>query len=183
MAGSDLQRTQAFYATVSAIEKMTGDFSDLFRTKLKPTDADLEKIKNSPPEELNTEGFNFQQSLEEDAKKLAEMRSIQGLSNSTYPRVNIAEGPFSGLYASIIPYKMSSTATNKYTEAQVILEREFNNYLVADFSVRRVQQRGYRNPPGSADDLQRQNAQQRQYLRFAKHYFSEQTDDGWRTRP
>ncbi|MGI9036510.1 MAG: PilX N-terminal domain-containing pilus assembly protein, partial [Pyrinomonadaceae bacterium] len=42
IAASDLQRSQAFYASVSAMEKMTNDFSNLFRTKTRPTAADLD---------------------------------------------------------------------------------------------------------------------------------------------
>ncbi|MGI8470193.1 MAG: hypothetical protein ACR2N3_17260 [Pyrinomonadaceae bacterium] len=133
IAASDLQRSQAFYASVSSMEKMTNDFSNLFRTKMRPTAADLNTIVNSPPAALATEGFDFQQTLEEDMTMLDKLRAIQGLSSSDYPRVNIPEGAFAGLYATIIPYKMSSTATNRYTKTQVELEREFNNYLVPLF--------------------------------------------------
>lgn len=133
IAGSDLQRTQTFYATVSALEKMTNDFSNLFRRKMHPTPADLDIIKNSPPTELEGEGFYFQQTLEKDTDKLTQLQAIQGLPNNVYPRVNIPEGPYSGLYASLIPYKMSSIATQQTTGTQVKLEREFNNYLVPLF--------------------------------------------------
>ena len=44
IAGSDLQRTQTFYAASTGMEKMTNDFSNLFRTKMNPTDADLYTI-------------------------------------------------------------------------------------------------------------------------------------------
>ena len=133
IAGSDLQRTQTFYASESGLEKMTNDFSNLFRTKLYPTTTDLTTIANSPPAPLLTEGFAFQQVLEEDAQRLAELRAIQGLPNTVFPRVNIPEGPYAGLYASVLPYKMSSTATMSATGTQVKLEREFNNYLVPIF--------------------------------------------------
>ena len=133
IAGSDLQRTQTFYASESGIEKMTNDFSNLFRTKLYPTTTDLFTIANSPPAPLLTEGFTFQQILEEDAQRLAELRAIQGLPNNVFPRVNIPEGPYAGLYASVLPYKMSSMATMTSTGTQVKLEREFNNYLVPIF--------------------------------------------------
>ncbi|MGI8642249.1 MAG: pilus assembly PilX family protein, partial [Pyrinomonadaceae bacterium] len=133
IAGSDLHRTQTFYASAAAIEKMTNDFSNLFLTKLTPTTADLTNIANSPPEPLKTEGFSFKQLLQEDTARLNELRSIQGLPSSVYPRVNISDGPFAGLYASVIPYKLYSTATMESTKAQVKLEREFNNYLVPLF--------------------------------------------------
>jgi PilX N-terminal len=133
IAGSDLQRTQAFYAAVSSMEKMTNDFSELFHSKMSPTSGDLSTIANSPPAELTAEGFAFTQSLAEDTALLNQMRATQNLPANIYPRVNIPEGPYSGLYASIVPYKMSSTATQRYTKAQVQLEREFNNYLVPLF--------------------------------------------------
>lgn len=133
IAGSDLHRMQTFYASAAAIEKMTNDFSNLFLTKISPTPKDLQDIADNPPDALKTEGFNFVQSLEEDTARLNELRSIQGLPNTVYPRVNIADGPFAGLYASVIPYKLFSMATMDSTKAQVKLEREFNNYLVPLF--------------------------------------------------
>ncbi len=133
IAGSDLQRMQTFYAAVAGIEKMTSDFSDLFRDKLNPTPTDLTNISSSPPPPLVAEGFTFNQTLVEDTDKLNELRTIQGLPSDIYPRVNIPDGPYAGLYASIIPYKMSSTAIMNNTGTEVEIEREFNNYLVPLF--------------------------------------------------
>ncbi|HLM59278.1 MAG TPA: pilus assembly PilX N-terminal domain-containing protein, partial [Pyrinomonadaceae bacterium] len=133
IAGSDLQRTQTFYATSAALEKMTNDFSNLFRKKMKPNNADLQTIVDSPPQALKDKGFSFVQTLSEDTDRLNELRAIQGLPNTVYPRVNIPEGPYAGLYSSIIPYKLSSTATMQTTKVEVELEREFNNYLVPLF--------------------------------------------------
>lgn len=132
-AGSDLQRTQTFYATVSAIEKMTNEFSNLFRYKMRPTQADLDIIAVNPPPALTAEGFTFNQTLTLDADRLSEMQRMQGLPSNVYPRVNIPEGPFSGLYSTIIPYKISSTGNYPVGTAQVTLEREFNNYLIPLF--------------------------------------------------
>ncbi len=133
IAGSDLQRTQTFYASAASMEKMTNDFSNLFLTKLNPTPKDLTDIAGNPPDALKKEGFGFDQSIQEDTVRLTELRSIQGLPNNVYPRVNIPDGPYSGLYANVVPYKISSTATMQSTKAQVKLEREFNNYLVPLF--------------------------------------------------
>lgn len=133
VAGSDLQRTHAFYAASAGMEKMTNDFSNLFRSKMYPTTADLDAIENAPPQPLRDEGFDFSQNIEEDTARLAQLRAAQGLPNTVYPRVNIPDGPYSGLYASIIPYKMHSIATQGYSKAEVKLEREFNNYLVPLF--------------------------------------------------
>lgn len=133
IAGSDLHRTQTFYASSAGLEKMTNDFSNLFRRKLNPTLADLNTIAGSPPDSLLLEGYTFTQTLREDTDRLNELRAIQNLPNTTYPRVNIPDGPYAGLYASIIPYMMSSTASREATRTEVKLEREFNNYLVPLF--------------------------------------------------
>ena len=133
VAGADLQRTHSFYAATAGMEKMTNDFSDLFRLKMNPTLDDLSKIAAAPPQELKNEGFSFTQTLAEDTARLNELRAIQGLPNNVYPRVNIPDGPYAGLYASVIPYKMTSTALQNYSKAEVKLEREFNNYLVPLF--------------------------------------------------
>jgi hypothetical protein len=133
IAGSDLQRTQTFYATEAAMEKMTNDFSNLFRRKMNPTRADLDIIEDTPPPALAAEGFQFEQTLEEDAERLNELRQIQGLPNNVYPRVNISDGPYAGLYSSVIPYKMTSLGKRTATRTEVKLEREFNNYLVPLF--------------------------------------------------
>jgi hypothetical protein len=133
IAGKDLQRTQTFYAASAGMEKMTSDFSDLFRDKLTPTAADLVIIENSPPAAIVADGFLFTQNIEEDIDKLNELRTIQGLPSTIYPRVNLPSGPYAGLYASIVPYKMSSLATMENTGVEVELEREFNNYLVPLF--------------------------------------------------
>lgn len=132
IAGSDLRRTQTFYAAAAGMEKMTNDFSALFQKKLNPTPEDLYTIAGSYPP-LKSEGFSFSQTLTEDTARLNEMRALQNLPPNVYPRINIPDGPFAGLYASIIPYKMSSEATMDVSKTQVELEREFNNYLVPLF--------------------------------------------------
>src|SRR6266404_1206524 len=66
IAGSDLQRTQTFYASAAGIEKMTSDFGDLFTKTSKPTTAQLNNIAASYPTELTSEGFTFNQSLVTD---------------------------------------------------------------------------------------------------------------------
>ena len=133
IAGSDLHRTQTFYATTSSIEKMTNDFSNLFRSKLRPTSTDLYTIANSPPSALIAEGFTFNQTLEEDTAKLSKIQAIQGLPSTVYPRVNIPEGPFAGLYSTIVPYRIISIGNYPNGGTQVKLEREFNNYLIPLF--------------------------------------------------
>ena len=133
IAGSDLQRTQTFYAASTGLEKMTNDFSNLFREKMNPTDADLYRIANDPPGEMENEGFVFSQNLAVDTPRLTQLQKTQGLPPNVNPRVNIPEGPYAGLFASLVPYKISSIATMENTGTQIKLEREFNNYLVPLF--------------------------------------------------
>src|ERR1700730_15121369 len=75
VAGSDLERTQAFYAAASGIEKMTSDFSALFARTSRPTPAQLTDIAARPPD-LCSEGFTFPfQSIGPDDAALAAMRA------------------------------------------------------------------------------------------------------------
>jgi hypothetical protein len=133
IVGSDIKRTHAFYAGSAAIEKMTNDFSRLFRRRLNPSPSDLLAITNSPPTELVAEGFSFNQAIAEDATRLNDMRATQGIAAPAYPRLNLAQGPYAGLFATVIPYRLSSTATFGPTGTQVKLEREMNNYLIPLF--------------------------------------------------
>jgi hypothetical protein len=132
IAGSDLQRTQAFYAGAAGIEKMTTDFSALFSRVSRPTTAQLTTIANSPPPELVSEGFTLSQSIALDNAELAAMRASQGLGGTAYPQVNIPSGPFAGMSASVAPWVLTSTATGR-TGAQVSLSRKMNNYLIPIF--------------------------------------------------
>src|SRR5215510_4016951 len=131
VAGSDLERTQAFYAAAAGIEKMTSDFSSLFARTSRPTTSQLNAIAGSPPN-LTSEGFTFtSQSITLDNTTLQAMRDTQGITNGAYPRVTIPTGPFAGLTASVAPYILSSTAQS--TSAEVSLTRQMNNYLVPIF--------------------------------------------------
>ena len=120
IAGSDLQRTQTFYAAAAGIEKMTSDFSDLFSKTSKPTATQLSNIATSSPSELTSEGFTFNQTLALDP-------------SGTSSTVTIPTGPFSGLIASVTPYVLNSTAIQPATGTQVSLQRRMNNYLIPIF--------------------------------------------------
>src|SRR5262245_16286467 len=123
VAGSDLERTQAFYAAAAGIEKMTSDFSSLFARTSRPSTSQLNAIAAAPPN-LTSEGFTFtSQSIVLDTATQAAM--------GAYPRVTIPTGPFAGLTASVTPYILSSTAQS--TSAEVSLTRQMNNYLVPIF--------------------------------------------------
>jgi Tfp pilus assembly protein PilX len=126
IAGSDLDRTQTYYAAAAGMEKMTTDFSALFARTSRPTLSQLSTIANSPPPELLSEGFTFSpaQTIAVDDATLTAM----GAS----PRVTIPAGPFVGLTASVTPYVLTTTA-NSIHGTQVSLRRQMNNYLIPIF--------------------------------------------------
>jgi hypothetical protein len=121
IAGSDLQRTQTFYAAAASVEKMTSDFCDLFARTSRPTTAQLTTISGAFPPELTGEGFSFSN------------QSIGVDPNGASGIVTIPNGAFSGLVATVTPYLLDTTATQNATGAQVRLQRKINNYLVPIF--------------------------------------------------
>ncbi|HXD34390.1 MAG TPA: PilX N-terminal domain-containing pilus assembly protein [Pyrinomonadaceae bacterium] len=130
VAGSDLEKTQAFYAAAAGIEKMTSDFSTLFARTSRPTTTQLTNIAGSPPD-LASEGFSFNQNIALDDATLTAMRATQGISGTAYPSVTVQNGPLAGLTASVAPYTLTTVATS--ASAQVELNRTMNNYLVPIF--------------------------------------------------
>lgn len=135
IASSDLCRTQAFYAAQSRIEQMTNDFSALFAKTSNPSPAQLAAISNNNPQELINEGFQFvpQPTIGLDDATLTQMQATQGITNGSYPRVVIPHGPYSGLTATVAPYKLDATAKTDKCGAEVQLRREINNYLIPLF--------------------------------------------------
>jgi len=127
IAGSDLQRTQTFYAGAAAIEKMTSDFSALFATTSRPSTSQLNAIAAAYPTELTGEGFSFTKT---DGTP---NQSIAVDPNAPSGTVTIPTGPFSGLVASVTPYVLDTTVVQTATGAQVRLQRKINNYLVPIF--------------------------------------------------
>ena len=130
VSGSDLKRTQAFYAAAAGIEKMASDFNSLFARTSRPTTTQLNNIAALPPD-LSGEGFSFTQSIALDDATLASMRATQGIVNGSYPTVTVGSGPLAGLTASVAPYTLTTTATSD--SSQVTLTRNMNNYLVPIF--------------------------------------------------
>lgn len=132
IAGSDLERTQTFYAAASGVEKMTSDFSALFLKTSRPSAAQLSYIAASSPPELVGEGFALNQNIGLDNATLIAMRTTQNITNGAYPRVTIPSGPFTGLTASVAPYTLNTTATAG-DGTQVSLTRQMNNYQIPLF--------------------------------------------------
>ena len=124
IAGSDLKRTEACYASAAAIEKMTNDFSALFAHTSRPSTAQLHNIELNYPTELTNEGYTFpDHTIALNSAALAAM--------GTNPTVTIPYGPFGGLIANLKPYTLTTTAQSSM--AQCKLTRDMNNYLIPLF--------------------------------------------------
>lgn len=135
IAGSDLKRTQTFYAAAAGIEKMTSDFSQLSSKTSRPTQPQIDRIKNSPPTGLTAEGYTLVQDLGVDNTTLDAMRLRQGIlaPSTALPTVVMgSDSPFAGLNASVNPYTLTTRA-NGNDGTQVALTRQMNNYLIPIF--------------------------------------------------
>jgi hypothetical protein len=124
IAGSDLKRTEACYASAASIEKMTNEFSALFAHTSRPSLSQLHNIELNYPPELIAEGYTFSDhtiALNTDA--LAAM--------GTNPSATIPYGPFAGLIANLKPYTLTTTAQSAM--AQCKITRDMNNYLIPLF--------------------------------------------------
>lgn len=130
IAGSDLKRTEACYASAAAIEKMTNDFSALFAHSARPSDAQLHQIELTYPTELthpldsSTIAYTF-------PEHTIALNSAVLTAMGTKTAVTMPYGPFVGLIAHIKPYTLTTTARSAI--AQCKLTREMNNYLIPLF--------------------------------------------------
>ena len=133
IASSDLRRTETYSAAASAIESMTNQFSALFQRTSNPSQGQLDAIATNLPTELTAQGFKFTQSLKLNTIELTRMQLTQGITDGSYPYVDIEKGSLAGLRASVSPYIVTATAYNSRTGAKVTLERTINNYLIPMF--------------------------------------------------
>lgn len=148
VAGSDMRRMKTFYAASAGLEKMTNDFSLEFQRTSKPPQTDLDAIAADPPKELvTTEGFTFKQTLKRDTALLAQMKADNGGKS---PTTTIPNGPFSGMFASVEPFHLTSVATHAASKTQVRLERDVNNYMVPLFQFGMFSDKDIELHPGPA---------------------------------
>jgi hypothetical protein len=127
IAGSDMKRTQTYYATAAGIEKMTTDFSDLFTKTSNPTSTQINDVAAAYPSELVSEGFSF---TKPDGSP---NQSIILDPTGTTTNETVQSGPFSGMIATVTPYILTSTARHINTGSQVTLQRTMNNFLIPIF--------------------------------------------------
>jgi hypothetical protein len=111
--GNDYSNTQSFYASQASLELMSRNFNKIFDTQLRPSQADLDRIRAATP---SIPSFTFAQDI------------ISGAS-TTRP---IEDGPFSGLVSLRTPWQLQSVATYA-NGAQTQLTRTFYNHQIPIF--------------------------------------------------
>ena len=112
--GNDYSNTKAFYAAQASLELMSRNFNRVFDTQLRPSPADLTRIRNTKPD---IDGFDFIQDI------------TQNGTGDTRP---IEDGDFAGLISLRTPYRLDATATYP-NGAQVQLTRTFYNHQIPIF--------------------------------------------------
>jgi hypothetical protein len=112
--GNDYSHTQAFYAAQASLELMSRDFNNVFNVQIKPSTADITRMKNNTP---GIPGFSFVQDI------------VQEAASAPKP---IDDGPFSGLISVRTPWHLQSVATYE-SGAQVQLTRTFYNHQIPLF--------------------------------------------------
>lgn len=112
--GNDYSNTKAFYAAQASLELMSRNFNRVFDSQLRPSPADLTRIRNTKP---NIDSFEFIQDI------------TQSGTGDTRP---IDDGDFAGLLSLRTPYRLDATATYP-NGAQVQLTRTFYNHQIPIF--------------------------------------------------
>jgi len=118
--GIDRDRTRAFYAAHSGLEKLTADLGALFERTPAPTPAQLNTVQAAPPV---IPGIAFQ---------TAQGTSGYTLQGSTPVVAPISSGPFQGLVALKTIYNLDSTARTSIG-GEVHLTRQLETVAIPVF--------------------------------------------------
>lgn len=105
MRGVDRDRTQAFYAAHAGLEKLTTDLGNLFTVTFRPTGAQVNALRVSPPvlpdisfAGNGTEaGYRIEFPMDANGNPVAENRTI-------------VSGPFQGFVGLLTPYTITTVA-------------------------------------------------------------------------
>lgn len=114
--GNEASEGRTFYAAQGSLETMTRNFNKVFETKLNPSDAELNAVRNGTVPRLSSD-YTFTQELE------------QATNSDT---VVLPGGPYSGLYAIRDTWRLRTTATDK-SGIQVQLTRNVLNNRIPIF--------------------------------------------------
>lgn len=120
--GNESSEGRTFYAAQGSLEMMTRNFNKVFETKLNPTTADINKVRDAPvPDLSDTLGGNF--------------NFVQEPPTQTSPSrpVVLTDKAYSGLYAVRDTWRLRTTATEVNTGTQVQLSRNILNNRIPIF--------------------------------------------------
>jgi PilX N-terminal len=118
--GIDRDRTQAFYAAQSGLEKMTADLRNLFFVRLVPNQGELDTLMSNYP---SIPGIEYETADEEPGYTLTRAAPESG---------TITSGPYEGLIALKTEYTLDSTARTR-TGGEVHLTRKLETVAIPVF--------------------------------------------------
>jgi Tfp pilus assembly protein PilX len=121
MHTTDLENTQAFYATEAAMEKMMTDMAALYVTKQSPTSSDIANYVTASDKRPALQGISYRE---------------YAVTQSASVTRNISSGPNQGLMAQIIPTMLSATARQANgTEVRMLRNTEVALIPVFQFGI------------------------------------------------
>jgi Tfp pilus assembly protein PilX len=115
-------RTQAFQAAHSGLEKLTNDLGNLFAKTYAPTNAEVQALTTARPE---FPGVKFAKPGQADGTGYT-------ISTGTLHNRTLDEGPFAGLSAQVTTYTVTVTAKTA-TEAESSVSRDVNTVAIPVF--------------------------------------------------
>ena len=121
LSAGDLGRTEAFYAGLAGLEKLTSDLGSLFATTPNPTGNQVRALLSSPPLLPNTEFVK----PDGNAGYEIAFPSTTGDPATGDPisiELTVASGPLDGLIGQVTPYTLTATV-RKGEGAEASLER------------------------------------------------------------
>ena len=125
----DRERTQAFYASHAALEKMTADLGDLFTVNYAPDSEDIVAIAAAHP---TLPGVNFDGISGGESGYEVGYEDNDGDGSPDADTRQIASGPFQGFVGLVTPYTLMTTAQTA-SGAEVRLQRTLQTVAIPVF--------------------------------------------------
>jgi hypothetical protein len=120
VGSNDLENNLAYYGAEAGMEKMTADLFSLYTANQTPSVATVQALANFPP---NVPGVGYLQTID---------IPVDGAGKPLATTDTVHAGPNQGLYASIIPMTLISTAT-RGSGAEVRMKRGVEIALIPVF--------------------------------------------------
>jgi hypothetical protein len=123
MSGNEQEDNLAYYGAESGIEKLTADLSSLYQTSMSPSDAQIQNLKNFPPDSTMVAGMTFNESI---------IYALDPNGNPQSSPNTVSAGSNQGLYAEIVPMTLNVNATRP-SGASVNITRKIELALIPVF--------------------------------------------------